>query len=187
MSLYEESPWPEVTIENAGDPTHLLSYGACALWTLGYPDRARRAAADAVALGRRRGHSLSLTHAVHMTGHLAELMDDWEGVQKANEETMALAVEWGLSGLQEMVARRERLVAVAVSCDPEQMEYKHRHPQPGFARSLHDAVLARAYGRRREPQEGLLEGSLAWAKETGSRFFDAEVHRTRAELLLLTE
>jgi predicted ATPase len=48
-------------------------------------------------------------------------------------------------------------------------------------------VLARAYGRRGEPEEGLriLEGTLAWADETGSRFFDAEVYRTRAELLLL--
>ncbi len=67
------------------------------------------------------------------------------------------------------------------------MEYKRQHPQPGFARPLHDAVLARAYGRQGAPEEGLqiLEGSLAWSDETGSQFFDAEVYRTRAELLLL--
>jgi tetratricopeptide (TPR) repeat protein len=114
-------------------------------------------------------------------------MDDWEGVQRSNRETIALSTEWGLSGILEPVARRERLVAVALHCDPEQMEYKRRHPQPGFARSLHDAVLARAYGRRGEPEEGLriLEATPAWADETGSRFFDAEVYRTRAELLLL--
>jgi predicted ATPase len=65
------------------------------------------------------------------------------------------------------------------------MEYKRRHPQPGFARSLHDAVLARAYGRRGAPEEGLqvIEESLAWAEETGSQFFDAELHRIRAGLL----
>ena len=50
-------------------------------------------------------------------------------------------------------------------------------------------MLARAYSRRGEPKEGLriLEGSLVWAEETGSRFFDAEVYRTRAELLLLAQ
>jgi tetratricopeptide (TPR) repeat protein len=100
---------------------------------------------------------------------------------------MALATEWGLSGIQEAVARREKLVAVALYGDPEQMEYKRQHPQPGFARSLHDAVLARAYGRRGEPEEGLrvLQGTPAWSDATGSRFYDAEVYRTRAGLLRL--
>jgi class 3 adenylate cyclase/tetratricopeptide (TPR) repeat protein len=189
MSLYQESPWPEMTAEHLDDPgSQLLFYGACVLWVLGYPDRARQAAADAITLGRQRGHHLSLVHSVYIAGHLSELMDDWESVQRSNRETIALSTEWGLSGILEPVARRERLVAVALHCDPEQMEYKRRHPQPGFARSLHDAVLARAYGRRGEPEEGLriLEGTPAWADETGSRFFDAEVYRTRAELLLLT-
>jgi tetratricopeptide (TPR) repeat protein len=188
MTLYEESPWPEVAIEHLDDPgPHLLVFGSCTLCALGYPDRASRAAADAIALARRRGHNLSLAHTVYIAGHLAELMDDWEKVQTANQETVALATEWGLSGLQQMVARRERLVAVALHCDEEQMEYKRQHPQPGFARTLHDAVLARAYGRRGAPEQGLqiLEGSLAWVEETNSRFFDAEVYRARAELLVL--
>ncbi|HEX2279831.1 MAG TPA: hypothetical protein VHN13_22320, partial [Candidatus Tectomicrobia bacterium] len=190
MSLYEESPWPEVTVEHLDDPGPLLLiYGACTLWVLGYPDRAKQAAADAIICARRGGRHLTLAHTAHMRGHLAELMDDWEGVRKANEETMAFATEWSLSGIKDMVARRERLVAVALDCDPAQMEYKRQHPQPGFARSLHDAVLARAYGRRGEPDEGLriLEGTPAWSDETGSRFFDAEVYRTRGELLLLAK
>jgi class 3 adenylate cyclase/tetratricopeptide (TPR) repeat protein len=186
MLLYEEEPWPAAALEQFDDPgPHLLVIGGCVLWVRGYPDRARRAVAEAVALGHRGGHHLSTAHAVHMSGHLAELMDDWDGVQKANEATMALATEWGLSGLRHQVALRERLVAVAVHNDPEQMEYKRRHPQPGFARPLHDGVLARAYGHRRAPEEGLqvIRVSLAWAEETGSQFFDAELHRIRAGVL----
>lgn len=187
MRLYEEDPWPAALIEQYDDPgPHLLVIGGCVLWVRGYPDRARRAAADAVALGYRGGHHLSTAHAVHLSGHLAELMDDWDGVRKANEATMALATEWGLSGLRHQVALRERLVAVALHDDPEQMEYKRRNPQPGFARPLHDGVLARAYGRRGAPEEGLqvIGESLAWSEETGSQFFDAELHRIRAGLLL---
>jgi tetratricopeptide (TPR) repeat protein len=187
MHLYEKDPWPAALIEQFDDPgPHLLVIGGCVLWVRGYPDRARRAAADAVALGHRGGHHLSTAHAVHLSGHLAELMDDWDSVRKANEATTALAMEWGLSGLQHQVALRERLVAVALHADPEQMEYKRRHPQPGFARPLHDGVLARAYGRRGAPEEGLLVigESLTWAQETGSRFFDAELYRIRAGLLL---
>jgi tetratricopeptide (TPR) repeat protein len=189
IGLYNERPCSEVTVEYDDPGPLLLVYGACTLWVLGYPDRSRQAAADALMLARQRGHHLTLAHATHMTGHLSELMDDWEGVRKANDETKALATEWGLSGIKEMVARRERLVLVALHCDPEQMEYKRRHPQPGFARSLHDTVLARAYGRRGQPEEGLriLEGTEAWSDATGSRFFDAEVYRTRGELLLLSK
>ncbi|MBM6583738.1 AAA family ATPase [Microvirga sp. BT689] len=187
MGLYEEDPWPAALIEQFDDPgPHLLVIGGCVLWARGCPDRARQAVADAIALGYRHRHHLSTAHAVHMSGHLAELMDDWIGVQKANEATMALATEWGLSGLWHQVALRERLVAVALHTDPEQMDYKRRHPQPGFARPLHDGVLARAYGRRGTPEEGLqvIEEALAWAEETGSQFFDAELHRIRAGLLL---
>ena len=136
MRLYEEDPWPAALLEQFDDPgPHLLVIGGCVLWVRGYPDRARRAVAAAIALGHRGGHHLSTAHAVHLSGHLAELMDDWDGVRKANETTMALATEWGLSGLRHQVSLRERLVAVAVHDDPEQMEFKRRHPQPGFARS----------------------------------------------------
>jgi class 3 adenylate cyclase/tetratricopeptide (TPR) repeat protein len=190
MRLYEESPWPEALIEQFDDPgPHLLVIGGCVLWVLGYPDRARRAVADAIAVGHRGGHHLSTAHAALMSGHLAELMDDWEGVRRANETTIAITTEWDLVGLRQQVARRERLVAVALHRDPEQMEYKRQHPQPGFARSLHDGVLARAYGRQGVPEEGLqvIEGSLTWTEETGSRFFNAELLRIRAGLLLLMQ
>lgn len=187
MRLYEEDPWPAALIEQFDDPgPHLLVIGGCVLWVQGYPDRARHAVADAIALGYRHGHHLSTAHAVHMSGHLAELMDDWEEVRKANEATMALVTEWGL-GLREQVVRRERLVAVAHDNDLEQMEYKRRHPQPGFARSLHDGVLARAYGQSGAPEEGLqiIQEALAWAEETGNQFFDAELYRIRAGLFML--
>jgi class 3 adenylate cyclase/tetratricopeptide (TPR) repeat protein len=187
MRLYEREPWPAALIEQFDDPgPHLLVIGGCVLWARGYPDRARRAVADAIALGHRGGHHLSTAHAVHLSGHLAELMDDWDRVRKVNEATMDLATEWRLSGLRHQVALRERLVAVAVHDDPEQMEYKRRYPQPGFARPLHDGVLARAYGRRGAPEEGLqvIAEALAWSEETGSHFFDAELHRHRAGLLL---
>jgi tetratricopeptide (TPR) repeat protein len=188
MRLYEEAPWPATLLEQFDDPgPHLLVIGGCVLWVRGYPDLAKQAVTGAIALGHRHGHHLSTAHAVHMSGHLAELMGDWEGVERANEATMTLVTEWGLTGLRQQVALRERLVAVAVHNDPEQMEWKHRHPQPGFARSLHDGVLAKAYGRSGAPEEGLplIDKSLAWAEETGSQFFDAELYRIRAGLLLL--
>ncbi len=188
LNLYRESPWPEVSIEHLDDPgPNLLMFGACTLWVLGYPDRARRAVTDAAALARRSRHHFTMAYTVFMTGHFAELMEDWDGVKTADDETIALTTEWGLSGLRQHVPRREQLVAIARNCDREAMAAKRQHPQPGFARSLHDAVLARALGRCGTPDEGLpiIEESLRWSDETGSQFFDAELHRTRADLLLM--
>ena len=47
-------------------------------------------------------------------------------------------------------------------------------------------MLAQAYGRRSVLEEGLqvIRESLAWAEEAGGQFFDAELHRIRAGLLL---
>jgi class 3 adenylate cyclase/tetratricopeptide (TPR) repeat protein len=188
MHLYEGAEWGELSVEHLDDPgPNMLVYGACVLWVLGYPDQAQRTVLRAVALARRRKHRLSLAHTVYMAGHLSELIGNWEGVRKANEETAVLATEWGLSGLRQQVTRRERLVAVATRCDADAMEYKRQHPQPGFARSLHDAVLAQAYSKIGEPVEGLriIDTSLQWVDETGSHFFDAELHRIRADLLLM--
>ena len=49
-----------------------------------------------------------------------------------NDETMTRATEWGLSGLKQQIARRERLVTVALHSDPEQMEYKSNTRSPAL-------------------------------------------------------
>jgi class 3 adenylate cyclase/tetratricopeptide (TPR) repeat protein len=189
ISLSHAGSWDEYALEHIDDPgPYMLVYGGCVLWVLGYPRKARQSVADAIALARDREHRLSLAHTVYMAGHLAELKGAWHEVKRANEDTFALAMEFGFSGLQQQVGRRDQLVSVAMHHDPEQMQYKREHPQPGFARSLHDAVLADAYGQMGSPEEGLtlLESTLAWTDDTGSRFFDAEVHRVKARLLALT-
>ena len=61
---------------------------------------------------------------------------------------MQRADKWGLSGIQGLDRPTERLVAVALHRDLEQMEYKRQHPEPAFSRSLHDAVLAEPRPRR---------------------------------------
>jgi tetratricopeptide (TPR) repeat protein len=78
-------------------------------------------------------------------------------------------------------------MAIALHCDQVQMDTARQHPTPSFARPLHDGVLARAYGRQGAPEEGLriIETALAWTRETGSQFFDAELYRVRADLFLL--
>jgi predicted ATPase len=120
-----------------------------------------------------------------MLGHLAELRDDWQSVRAANEETVELATRGGFTGTLQLVARRIALVAVAIDQDKEQFRLKCEQPQPGFARSLHNVVLARMFASIGNPERGLelIDETLKYSQETGSCFYDAEVHRARGRLL----
>ena len=134
---------------------------------MGFPDRARRAVADAVALARRRGHHMTVAYAVFMTGHLAELMDEWECVRNSTDEADALTTEWGLSGLADHIARRGSSSPSRSNCDRSAMDDKRRHPQPGFARTLHDGMLARALGVAGCPMRACGSSTNPWSGRIG--------------------
>jgi tetratricopeptide (TPR) repeat protein len=120
-----------------------------------------------------------------MLGHLAELQDEWPAVRQANADTVELATRWGFNGTLTLVRRRIALVAMVLDRDEGQFHAKCRQRQPGFARSLHDVALARMAQRLGLAERGLvlLQEALAFSAETGSCFYDAEVHRARGELL----
>jgi hypothetical protein len=163
----------------------MLLHGSFVAWVMGYPAHARTLAAETMAAAKTLNQPYTLTHCVYMLGHLAELQDDWEAVRRANEETVALATRWGFAGTLQLVERRIGLVAVAIERDEAQLAFKCEHRQPGFARSLHDVVLARTCGLLERPTRGirLLDEALAVTRVTGSCFYDAEVYRTKAMLL----
>jgi len=165
----------------------MLLHGSFVAWAMGYPERARKLANETMIAARKLNQPYTITHCVYMLGHLAELQEDWQAVRRANEETVELATRWGFTGTMQLVSRRIALVAVAIDRDEEQFRLKCEHRQPGFARSLHDVVLARMCGSLGIPERGLklLDETLDYSRETGSCFYDAEVHRTRGKLLAL--
>jgi class 3 adenylate cyclase/tetratricopeptide (TPR) repeat protein len=163
----------------------MLLHGSFVAWVMGYPQRARNLADETMIAARKLKQPYTLTHCVYMLGHLAELQEDWVAVRRANDETVELATRWGFTGTKQLVARRIALVTVVIDRDEEQFRFKCEHRQPGFARALHDVVLARTCGLSGTPEQGLklLEEALAVTQECGSCFYDAEVYRTRGQLL----
>ncbi len=163
----------------------MLLHASFVAWVMGYPERASKLANETMTAARKLNQPYTITHCVYMLGHLAELQDDWQAVRRANEETVELATRWGFTGTMQLVSRRIALVAVAIDHDQEQFRLKCEHRQPGFARSLHDVVLARMCAELGIFERGLklLDETLDYSQETGSCFYDAEVHRTKAKLL----
>ena len=153
---------------------------------MGYPERARHLASQTMIAAQKLNQPYTITHCVYMLGHLDELREDWPAVRAANDKTVELAAQWGFTGTLQLVARRIALVAVAMDQDKEQFRLKCEQPQPGFARSLHNVVLARMCESLGNPQRGLelIDETLKYSQETGSCFYDAEVHRTRGKLLV---
>jgi hypothetical protein len=167
----------------------MLLHGSFVAWVMGYPERARKLAAETMAAAQRLAQPYTITHCVYMLGHLAELQGDWPAVRQANEQTVELATRWGFTGTLELVSRRIALVAVVTERDKEQFRHKCEHRQPGFARSLHDVELARMCLTLGMIDRGLalLDETLAYSCETGSSFYDAEVYRTQGQLFAATQ
>jgi predicted ATPase len=163
----------------------MLLHGSFVAWVMGYPARARTLASETMRTTRKLNQPYILTHCVYMLGHLAELQEEWQTVRKANEETVDLATRWGFTGTMQLVGRRIALVSVVIDRDQEQFRSLREHRQSGFARSLHDVVLARMCASLGIAEQGLklLDEALGYSQQCGSCFYDAEVYRAQGRLL----
>lgn len=73
------------------------SYLSWILWFLGFPDQARQASAQTLALARQLGHSYSLAYALTFASILHCRMRQPEGALALAQETLSLAIHHGFS------------------------------------------------------------------------------------------
>src|SRR5262249_46297158 len=78
-------------------PAPCPSFGAVALWLLGYPEQAAQRSRAAVALGEQLGHPGTLALALYFAGMLRQYRHEAQGVRKTAEDIMAIATEHKLS------------------------------------------------------------------------------------------
>jgi len=183
-ALYEPKMHVVEAVQNYVNPgPDMLLHGAFVAWVTGHADRARQLAEEGLAASRRR-EPYTHAHCVYLTGHLAELQDDWPAVRRANDETIALARRWGFAGTLRQVAHRATRVAAAEGDAEPLRREEHERRQPGFARPLHEVVLARLCGSLGLAEDGLrrIERALAFSRQTACAFFDAELQREAARL-----
>jgi len=165
---------------------------AWALALLGFPDRARDAAYDAIALGERLGHPFNITMAHLRAAVIHQERREPDALRARAETAMALAREHAF-GL--IVPRATGLLGWAVAIEGRQEDgiVELRHATASGARAgteqyqsyllalLADACLMA--GRAAEGLAVVAEG-LTGATATGERFYEAELRRLRGQLLL---
>jgi len=163
-----------------------------ALWCLGRPDTAFERASHALRLARQLGQPFSQALAATYLALLQQLRADSATFRRQAQEALELATQFEGTYYRAWAAI---LVAYAQTLDG---------PQPAGLNCLRSAIesfketgarlrlpyylalLADAHLRADEAASGLdvVEEALSHGRETSERWWDAELHRLRAELLL---
>jgi predicted ATPase len=173
-----------------------LSFAIYALWLLGYPDQALQRSQEMLAWACELDHPFSENWALTFAARLHRWRYEVQAVQELAQAMDQLWVEEGFplaqtsaemdkawarsqqKGIDEeaITAYRQALAA----CRAVGFEL-HR---PEFL-----SVLAEMYATIGQTEKGLaaLAEALAWVKKTDERYWEAELHRLKGELLLMRD
>jgi predicted ATPase len=172
-----------------------FGYYAWALWLRGYPAQARMQNTKALRLAQQFAHPYTLARTLYYDTVLCQLRRDAPAVRDQAEAAITVATAQRFALVQALgpiihgwaIAIQEHstegLVQIRQGLD------MYRSTGAEFQRPHFLTLLAEASGLLGQPEGGLaaLDEALALMEQTGERYYEAELHRQRGELLLLRE
>jgi predicted ATPase len=164
-----------------------LRHAAMTLWLLGYPDHALRRSREALALARELSHPFSLGFALYYSAWVHQQRGERRAVEERIEATITLATEQGLTRWALQGAVLKGWLLAQQGKGREGILQLHQGATVAVREQSHYAtLLAEAYGKEGQTEEGLkvVTEELARVHITGGRFYEAELHRMKGELLL---
>jgi TOMM system kinase/cyclase fusion protein len=167
---------------------------AWVLWLRGYPTQARTHSDRALSLARQLAHPFSLARTLHYDTLVCQLRRDAQAArdQADAEITVATAQSFALARASGLIMRGWATVVQEHSTDGlgqiQQGLDMYRSTGAVYQRPHYLTLLAEASGLLGQPEGGLaaLEEALTLVEKTGERYYEAELHRQRGELLLLS-
>lgn len=182
-----------VALRGSDPGSGAMAYAACSLWCLGYPDQARQSSQESLALAQKLGHKFSKADVLCFGGCLVcRLSRDAETLKIHADALVQLSTEsdyrsFAPAGichqgvaLAELGRLQEGLKLMRQGLD--------RRESMGVGCYSTDVLgaIAEVQMKSGQLEEGLgtLSEALAMVEETGERYFEAELHRLQAELLL---
>jgi predicted ATPase/class 3 adenylate cyclase len=169
-----------------------LAYAGLTLWLLGYPDQALERVNEALTLAQHLEHPFTLARGLCWTTLLHQLRREWQVVPEraataitvatAQQVALVLALGplmrgWALAmqgqGAEGLTQLRQGLDA-------------YRATGTEFQRPHFLSLLAEVHRSLGQPEAGLtaLSEALTLVEKTGERYYEAELHRLKGELLL---
>jgi tetratricopeptide (TPR) repeat protein len=186
----------EAVVRAAENPAMIgLFIGAWSLWNLGYPEQALQQSREALALARQDASPYGLALATFMAAELHISRRETQRVREMAEDCLAICKEHGFPQwlANGYICRGWALVeagqgAAGVAEMREGITAMHA-TEADLQRSRYLALFGEACGATGQFAEGLslLAEALAFAEQSGERFFEAEIYRLRGELLLQSE
>jgi predicted ATPase/class 3 adenylate cyclase len=163
------------------------------LWLLGYPDQALARGNEALALAQGLSQPHNLAFAKVFVGFLHQFRGDVRAAQENTESLIALCAEYGLTywlahativrgwAMAEQGRPQEGIAQIQ-----EGLAHTRAIGWSELYRPYGLSLLAEACGEAGRLDEGLsaLTEALAIADEHENRYYDAEMHRLKGELLL---
>ena len=194
LRLYEpQRHRAHAALYSGHDPGVCCRYlAALSLWLLGYPDQAVASIQAALTLAQQLAHPLSLTFALYWAAMLHHLRREAPLTQARAEAAMTIATDQEFPQ-QLAQATPLRGWALAASGHGEEgiaqiQQGLAAYQATGAARDrpYYLALLAEASAQVGQTTEGLeaLAEALATLAKSGVRWWEAELHRLRGELLL---
>jgi predicted ATPase len=168
------------------------SFAAWTLWFLGYPDQGLVQNDEAVILAQQIDHPFSLCVALINAALSHQYRQEGQAAQERADAAITLATAQGFP-LWRAVGSLMRGWALAhqgqVKEGIEQINQgliALRATGAEMRRPYFLALLAEAHGTLGEPEAGLkvLVEALVHVEHTGDRYYEAEIHRLKGELLL---
>jgi predicted ATPase len=190
--------------------SHILLYGqepgvflhvhcAWTLWMLGYPDQALKRVQEAFALTREFSHPFTLGFALSCACWFHQFRRDSQETRERAEAAIELSTDqgfpfwlamgiifrgWALTEHADLLGRQAQGEAEIAQIQ-QGLEGLLAIGQ-GLARPHFLGLLAGAYGRLGQAEEGLLAlaEALAIVQRTEEHYYEAELHRLKGELTL---
>jgi class 3 adenylate cyclase/predicted ATPase len=193
LALYDPAQQRSLTAlfaENAR--VAMLSFLSLTLGLLGLADQARVHSSEALAEARELSHPISLAFALSVACRLHFVLEDPHTVGRRAEELIALTTEQRFAFFLAMGTAYRGWTLVEAGDVEAGMDLLRRGIE-GFQASgaawilpFYLAQLATAHAKTARSENGLgqLSDALALTKKSGVRWFEAELHRRRGELLL---
>jgi predicted ATPase len=167
-------------------------HSAEVLWLLGYPDQALQKSRDSLELARELAHPATVSFALAFAAWFHQDRGEGQAVQERVEEGIRLATEKGFAlGRANVRFLEGWLVAEGGQWQQGIAQMSNFLIERGRASGRWTArcaaLLADTYRKSGQPAEGLevLNNALARLDRTDYRYYEAELHRRKGELLLM--
>ena len=193
ISLYDrERHRPRGFRHGVDAKVNCLSYAARTLWTLGYPDRALERGNECIALAQALAHPHTLAFAESAVGRRHRWRREARAARETAERLMALSTEHGFIFWLAVANIRHGWAMAEQGCNQEVIAQiqeglaAHRAAGAEVERPENLSLLAEACMKTGRLNDGLsaLTEALAAADEHENRYYEAETHRLKGELLL---